>query len=84
MYSPIACVGTLQVLLGCNCTRTYPQTQFCIPFECPPLPMAHPWSLVDAKCLGLSPVSAPWLELWLGLWKPGPVLPYGYVIHRVS
>lgn len=56
MYSPIACVGTLQVLLGYNCTRTYPQTQFCIPFECPPLPMAHPWSPVDAKCLGLSPV----------------------------
>lgn len=47
--------------------------------------MAHPSSLFDAKCLGLglSPVSS-----LAGAvdepWQPGPVLPYGYAVHRVS
>lgn len=51
-------MGTLQVLISCNCTITYPQTRLCISLECLPLLMAHSWPLVDAQCLdlGLSPV----------------------------
>lgn len=46
--------------------------------------MAHPWSLVDAKYLELSPVCCSLAGAVDGLWQPGPVLPYGYAIHRVS
>lgn len=46
--------------------------------------MAHPWFLVDAKCLGLSPVFCFLAGAVDGSWQPGPVLPYGFAIHRVS
>lgn len=46
--------------------------------------MAHPLSLADAKCLGPSPVSCSLAGDVDGPWQPGPVLPYGCAIHRVS
>lgn len=46
--------------------------------------MAHPQSLVDAKCLGLSPVCCSLAGAVDGPWHPAPVVPYGYAIHRAS
>lgn len=47
-----------------------------------PWPVPGPWLMPNAW--GCPQCSAPWLQLWHGPSKPGPDLPYGYAIHRVS